>query len=62
MTPAQFRDHARAFIAKHDGQDRWRVRAQFLEHMITSKELRFSLEQMRAGAEGLELGMHEGYQ
>jgi len=60
MTPAQFRDHARAHIAKFDGMDRERVRRQFVEEMITSRELRFSLAQMRAAVEGLELGMDEG--
>lgn len=60
MTPAQFRDHARAYIAKFDRMDRERVRRQFLEELIMSKELRFSLAQMRAAAEGLALGMEEG--
>ena len=60
MTPAQFRDHARQHIAKYDGMDRERVRREFVEYMITSTEIRFSLAQMRAGIEGLDLGMMEG--
>jgi signal transduction histidine kinase len=60
MTPAVIRDHARQFIAKHDVMDRERVRRQFVEEMITSTEIRFSLAQMRAAIEGLEQGMWEG--
>lgn len=60
MTPAAFRQHARQHISRFDGMDRERAARAFLEEMITSTEVRFSLAQMRAGVEGLRLGMDEG--
>lgn len=60
MTPAQFRDHARQHIRQFDGMDRERAGRAFVEEMITSTELRYSIAQMRAGVEGIRLGMTEG--
>lgn len=60
MTPAAFRERARQFIRQFDGADRERAARGFLEEMITSTELRYSLAQMRAGVDGIRLGMTEG--
>lgn len=60
QTPAQMREDARTLVQGYPTTERNRVAFVYLRHLITTPDFRYSLAQMRAAAEGLELGIKDG--